>query len=196
MMTKLSEETKQEMLGLMRRFKREKFQPSISYEGITPSESNVIFGILMASKHGVDPVQPRDVSKWLLLTPSALSQTLKVLEEKGFVKRERICGDSRAVSLELTEKGFVVAHEIFRSCDNFMDGLAEYVGEEDIKHLIETFKKVLSFLTEQTKAGAIRREVDGFHHISCMGHGVEKSEADNKSFLNTEEDIEEENTCE
>lgn len=162
-MSKLSNASKQEMLGLMRRFKREKFQPYVDHQGITPSEMNVILGIHMAQEHGIDPVQPRDLAAWLHLTPSALSQTLKMLEEKDFLRRQRTSSDSRAVSLALTEKGSGVASKASRARDKFMDDLVEYIGEEDVRHLIDTFNRVFDFLSRQADEGAIQRGNYGMH---------------------------------
>ena len=194
-MTKLSEETKQEMLALVRRFKRENFLPTVVHKGVTPSESNVIFGIYMAIKHKVDPIHPRDLAKWLQLTPSALSQTLKMLEEKGCVKRERTSGDSRAVSLGLTEEGLSVANDIFSARDEFMNALAEYIGEEDIRHIINTCNKVFEFVNEKKEAGSISHgSATGFHHSSCLV--CEDESSCENTVVNEIGNTKEEITCE
>lgn len=148
-MASLPTSTKQEMLNLMNRFKREKFHPHVSAEEINPSEMNAVLCIYIARERGIDLVQPSHVAQWLHLTPSALSQTLKLLEEKGFIERKRSKEDSRSVSLELTEKGVELAHKGAAERDTFMNELIEYLGEEEVKQLIVSFNKILDFMGQR-----------------------------------------------
>ncbi|MGI6104840.1 MAG: MarR family winged helix-turn-helix transcriptional regulator [Raoultibacter sp.] len=144
-MASLPSSAKQELLNLMRRLKRENFHSHVTQGELTPSEASVVFGIYIARDRGVDPIQPRNVAHWLHLTPSALSQTLKVLEEKGFIDRKRSKEDSRSVSLELTEKGSAFAAKGVAERDAFMDEFIEYMGEDEVKQLIASLEKVLEF---------------------------------------------------
>lgn len=66
-------------------------------------------GIYTARLEGERTIQPRFLAERMHMTPSALSQTLKLLEEKGYVERHRVSDDFRAVSLELTERGAEIA---------------------------------------------------------------------------------------
>lgn len=168
-MSSIPDALKQDLLQLMRRSKREKFQPYLSHQELTPSEINVILCIHMADARGVNPIQPRNVAAWLHLTPSALSQTLKALEEKHFIERHRTSGDSRVVSLSLTPKAAGFAEESTQVRDQFLDELIAYIGEEDARHLINTFDKVLDFFSEQADGGAIQRGGCQMDHPPC-GH--------------------------
>lgn len=151
------QDTKQEMLELMQRFKKEKFHPLVAPSVVTTSEANVVVAIYMAHQHKIELIQPRAVAAWLHLTPSALSQTLKSLEEKGFIERNRTSSDSRVVSLTLTEDGFRVAQEITDMYDELLDRMIDYIGEKDIEQLMRTLEKVLDFLTGEAEAGRIQK---------------------------------------
>jgi DNA-binding MarR family transcriptional regulator len=136
---------------LARRFQKEKLPFFVASEDMTSSENSVITAIYMARLHGIDPVYPRAVAAWLHLTPSALSQLLRSLEEKGYLERHRTAEDSRAVALSLTTKGNEAGEEAVRNHDRFVEELFAYVGEEDIQRLIGILNKVLDFLSQKGK---------------------------------------------
>lgn len=166
-MSPLSDSTKQELLLLLRRFKRERFHPTIKLDGVTSAEAHAVLCVCMAKEHGIDPVQPRMVAAWLQQTPSALSQTLKAIEEKGYIERHRRSDDSRSVSLVLTEKGKELACEFRKAQDVFFDDLVECIGEEDLSHLLKTFSKIYDHLSQKADEGMIERgDSKGFEHPS------------------------------
>ena len=147
---------RQRIFVVMRRFKQEQYQPIVAFSGVTPSETEVIIAIYFAREHGVEMIQPHSIAKYLHLTPSALSQTLKALDSKELIKRNRDSNDSRAVSLELTESGYELANEAHAVRDEHIDDLLDYIGEQDILHLIGTLERVLDFYKKQTEDGKFR----------------------------------------
>ncbi len=156
-MEDVSNDIKQRAFAIMRRFKQERYLPIITPLGVTPSETDVIIAIHKAQEHGIEVVQPHLVAKFLHLTPSALSQTLKTLDAKGIIKRNRDKNDSRAVSLELTEAGQGLAAQARDTRDEHIDELIDYIGEEDVLCLIDTLERVLDFYKEQAEKGKVRR---------------------------------------
>ncbi|MEG0375523.1 MAG: transcriptional regulator, partial [Raoultibacter sp.] len=109
--------------------------------------------IYMARLEFEDTIQPRILSERMQMTPSALSQTLKLLEEKGYVVRNRVSEDYRAVSLELTEQGTAVAKEAYRLREKHLNELIEYVGADEIDHLLVTLNRIVDFHEQQSEAG-------------------------------------------
>ena len=156
-MTVLPDHIMQRVFVIMRRFKQEHYLPLIEPTGVTQSEAHVITAIDRAKKEGNVAVQPHVVAKFLHQSPSAVSQILKMLEEKGFLKRERMSEDFRAVSLELTERGLLVAQEVDRMYKERFGDLLEYIGYEDAEHLLDTLEKILDYQREQAKAGKMKR---------------------------------------
>lgn len=154
-MTTKNEEMQQGLLDIMRRFRKGTYLPFMIPEGLTPSEARIIVGIFMARLEFEDTIQPRILSERMHMTPSALSQTLKLLEEKGYVERNRISDDFRAVSLELTEQGTVIAKEAYRMREKHLTELIDYVGADDIDHLLVTLNKMVDFHEQQAEAGKI-----------------------------------------
>lgn len=160
-MAGLPKETKQGLLEIMRRFRKGAYVPFLTPEGLTFTESRVVVGIYTAREEGEPIVQPRFLAERMHMTPSALSQTLKLLEEKGYVERHRVSDDFRAVSLELTERGYEIAQKADEMCEQHLTEMVEYVGIEDIDHMVATLHKILDFHEKQAEAGKIER-VD--HH--------------------------------
>ena len=93
-------------------------------------------------------------------TPSALSQILKSLEEKGLLVRHRTRDDFRAVALELTDAGSAVAQETERLHVEHAKAVIAYVGEEDFAHLLRTVDRILEF-HEQASAHATVSALEG-----------------------------------
>lgn len=166
-MADIPKETKQGLLEIMRRFRRGAYIPFPTPEGLTFSESRVVAGIYAARHGGKETVQPRLLAERIHMTPSALSQTLKLLEEKGYVERHRVSDDFRAVSLELTARGEKIALEADAMRERYLSEMVEYVGIEDIDHLILTMHKILDFHEKQAEAGKIECIE---HHCSQMKH--------------------------
>lgn len=160
-MADLPKETKQGLLEIMRRFRKGAYIPFLTPEGLTFSESRIVVGIYTARLEGEQTIQPRFLAERMHMTPSALSQTLKLLEEKGYVERHRVSDDFRAVSLELTERGAEIAKEADAMRERHLSEMVEYVGVEDIDHMVATLHKILDFHEKQAEEGKIER-VD--HH--------------------------------
>ncbi len=161
------DEAKRKVFAIMQRFKQERYLPMVAPADLTPSEATVIIAIYFAGLHGMDAIQPHFIAKRLHLTPSALSQTLKVLEEKGYLVRARMSGDSRAVSLELTDRGASMAEKAARIREDHLDELIAYVGEEDMGHLMETLEKILDFYKQQEGEGKVQK----MQHKCCAPPG-------------------------
>ncbi|MCL2826811.1 MAG: MarR family winged helix-turn-helix transcriptional regulator [Eggerthellaceae bacterium] len=156
-MSGIPDDIKQRVFAIFRRFRQEKYLPLLAPNGVTPSEANAIIAISMSEKAGFSPVQPHIVAKGLHQTPSAVSQTLKALEEKGYLRRERLSADSRAVSLMLTESGKAVAQATNRLYEEYIGELYAYIGEEDAEHLLHTLERIVDFLATQAQAGRMER---------------------------------------
>ncbi|MEG0323280.1 MAG: MarR family transcriptional regulator [Raoultibacter sp.] len=152
-MTAKNDTMQRGLLDIMRRFRKGTYLPFMIPDGLTPSEARIIVGIYMARLEFEDTIQPRILSERMQMTPSALSQTLKLLEEKGYVVRNRVSEDYRAVSLELTEQGTAVAKEAYRLREKHLNELIEYVGADEIDHLLVTLNRIVDFHEQQSEAG-------------------------------------------
>lgn len=136
-------EIKHELYELMRRMPRGRFA-SPPPEGLTPAECRIIVAVDEMERSG-DIVRPRQIAAFCHTTPSSLSQTLKSLEEKGFINRKRTGDDYRGIAVSLTEAGTRFAEEGRRRHDEHLDHVMAYLGEEDMRHFVRILKKVVEF---------------------------------------------------
>ena len=70
------------------------------------------------------------------MLPSAISRTLKGLEERGYVERNVNKNDSRNTYVELTEAGRQLTEEARQTMSDFGKSVMSQVDEADMKRLI------------------------------------------------------------
>lgn len=138
------QETKRELTELFQHFHRERFVSDTPPDGITPNEARTLMVIDACATEG-EHVRPGHVAERLRATPSAISQTLKALEEKNLIERHRAQGDFRAITLELTERGRAATKAARIMRDKHMDEALSYLGPEDAEHLVRILKKMLAY---------------------------------------------------
>lgn len=114
-------------------------------DGLTRVETMVIIALNDLLGEGLT-VHPGVLARAARSTPSALSQTLKSLEGKGLILRERGKGDDcRSVSVELTEKGRAMVAEGQRMRNEDMSALLDYLGEGDVTELLRILGRIDEF---------------------------------------------------
>ena len=113
-------------------------------KGITPAEMYAIMAVSRLEGEG-RKVRPGDIAKCGQATPSAVSQTLKSLEEKGLITRQRDKGDSRAVTVHLTKEGRAFSARGRELHEQMIDGVLAYLGPEDAEHLVRIVERLADF---------------------------------------------------
>lgn len=124
---------------------------------IKPHEMMMLHAVLRFCEHrqreageGVTDagVTISELSQFLELTPSAVSQTVKALEQKGLVQRTASESDRRNVHVRLTSQGeslFQVAEQ--RMAETF-NRLTEALGQEETRQLIALLGKMTALLND------------------------------------------------
>ena len=82
------EEMKGDFVDLMRRLHQARATSRTVPEGVTPAEARAVHVVWLMSRQG-EAARPGSVAAHMHTTPSALSQILKSLEEKGLLVRHR-----------------------------------------------------------------------------------------------------------
>lgn len=113
-------------------------------KGITPAEMYAIMAVSRLEGEG-RKVRPGDIAKCGQATPSAVSQTLKSLEEKGLITRQRDKGDSRAVTVHLTKEGRAFSARGRELHEQMIDGVLTYLGSEDAEHFVRIMERLADF---------------------------------------------------
>ncbi len=120
-----------------------------SVAGCTPSEIKVLFCVRKGMKHNNAIITVSEISKILRVTSPTVTQILKKLEANGFVVRHADDIDRRVVRITLTEKGQDVAHKAEEEFHASLDGLIDYLGEEQCIQLSDLLSRVFHYYHEK-----------------------------------------------
>ncbi|GLQ29985.1 transcriptional regulator [Litoribrevibacter albus] len=124
-------------------------------------------------EHGLQPVQfdalyylsvcnrfsdtPKGVTEYLGLTKGTVSQSIKVLEAKGFVEKRADLGDKRITHLVITSKGRAMVADLFpatvlKHLTDDSESYAEFKDAGlDLELLEEQLKTLLSLIQQQNQ---------------------------------------------
>lgn len=141
-------------------------------EGVTPAEMYAIMAVSRLEGEG-RKVRSGDIAKCGQATPSAVSQTLKSLEEKGLITRQRDKGDSRAVTVHLTEDGRAFSARGRELHEQMIDKVLTYLGPEDAEHLVRIVERLADF----PACEAASAQQNGCAQVGCPVAGAGASPA-------------------
>ncbi len=83
------------------------------------------------------------------MTPPTVTQLIKGLEANGLVERNIDPVDRRAVGIKLTEKGEKITRQAANDFLTSLNGLIEYLGEEQSDQLAELLVKVSRYYNDK-----------------------------------------------
>ncbi len=144
-MERTIETMKVEFLDLMRKLHRAGPPWMPTCEGLTANQARALHLVYVLEGEAADDARPGVLAAHLAVSPSAFSQVVKALEERGLVTRERGEGDFRAVSLRLTPAGAALARSLDDAFAARMRELVDYVGPELFSQMMDGVAKVVEF---------------------------------------------------
>ena len=92
------------------------------------------------------------------MLPSAISRTLKGLEERGYVERNVNKNDRRNTYVELTEAGRQLTEEARQTMSDFGKSVMSQVDEADMKRLISYLDNIYAEKEIEARKGQGRRK--------------------------------------
>lgn len=98
-------------------------------------------------------IKPSQISALMGLQQPSITPSLRSLEERGYVRRRNSDQDRREVFFSVTDKTRTMAAEERRRTAQMFAGLADYLGEEDTRKLMEIMERVSSYLDQQIETG-------------------------------------------
>ena len=142
-MSESLEALRNEMFETMQRMRQRRSTPPLP-PGITRGEINALMMLSIIEARG-EVVRPGMLAACSHATPGAVSQTLKSLEEKGLIVRRRGEGDSRSVTISLTNAGHEFEKEGRRLHDERFMHMLEFLGEDDAREFVRIVNRMLEF---------------------------------------------------
>jgi DNA-binding MarR family transcriptional regulator len=104
--------------------------------------------MILVGIHSISQGQPVTISQIgakLEVSNAAVTQMIDNLEKKGFVERFSDDNDRRITLVALTQVGKEALKVSFKETTAFLDGLFNYLGEEDTRHLNRLIDKVMEY---------------------------------------------------
>ena len=74
-------------------------------DALAKYDLNIIQALFILRINKYEGLSQKDLAETFYLTKGSVAKSLKVLEEKNLIKREKLDGDKRKYSLKLTEEG-------------------------------------------------------------------------------------------
>jgi len=137
------------------RFRRLHFRQNsfaiTSVSSVTPGE--MILMSYVKEGAGVDGqgVTVSELSNSLNVASPTITQQINSLETHGFVERSIDKEDRRVVRVKLTEKGLQAQQKASEAFLSTVNGLVDYLGEEDSDRLAELMTKVFHYFAEMKR---------------------------------------------
>lgn len=159
---------RQRLFEAINRLRRERVHPPVP-SCVTQTEGFVLMVVAHMEQCG-RRVRSGELAKFSHSTPSAVSQVLKSLEEKGFVSRQRDEGDCRGVTVHLTEAGWGIDKRNRRLHDQRLDDLLAYLGEDDAREFVRIMERLATF--NQDHPWVDKEQADGAVSSDSVAAGV------------------------
>lgn len=119
------------------------YKPVLDKLGLTHPQYLVMLALWERS-----PRTLKDVSEALLHEPATLSPILRRLEEAGFVTRERVRGNERALAIRLTERGAALRERALAVPGTMMERLG--LGREEVAELHRSMTRLIEATQRST----------------------------------------------
>ncbi|MDG5471249.1 MarR family transcriptional regulator [Jeotgalibacillus sp. ET6] len=85
------------------------------------------------------------------ISKSGISQVLKVLENRGFVKKEKNPNNLRESFIQLDSLGHAFSARVNEIEEQLTDELFSVLGDEEVVALSKSFQNIITHLTEKKK---------------------------------------------
>lgn len=116
--------------------------------GLTPSEMILMSYIKDGAATGGEGVTVSELSNSLNVASPTITQQINSLETHSFVERSIDKEDRRVVRIRLTEKGLQAQQKASETLLATINGLVDYLGEEDSDRLADLMTKVFHYFSE------------------------------------------------
>ena len=101
--------------------------------------------------HSKDGAYPSMLSKHLHFTRPAMTQTLNILEDEGYITRSIDENDRRKFKVRLTAKGKKIINKSCMNNDELINYLTDQLGEEKMQQTIDNLDEMTEILTNYNK---------------------------------------------
>lgn len=91
----------------------------------------------------------RNIAEFAGVTTSAVNQTVKIMLEEDYLRKETDPSDKRHTKLYLTGKGAAIATRVYERLDASDDAITAMIGAEKEAELIALLEEVAQFIRKE-----------------------------------------------
>lgn len=113
-------------------------------DGVKGRDFMFLAGVNNLTSKG-EAVKMSDVAEFFQITPAAVSQIIRRLEDAGFVERTMTKEDRRSVFVSITKEGKEALANDSSAKETKMQGLLRYLGDDDSDELLRLMERVLDY---------------------------------------------------
>lgn len=103
-------------------------------------------------------IYQKDIEKHFGFCRSSITNTMKLMEKNGYVRREEVEKDARLKKVILTEKGIRVREEITSLIEQLNEETMRGITEEELEGFFQVIDKLEANLIRQKKEGQQGKE--------------------------------------
>lgn len=115
--------------------------------------------LVMGQVDSLEDTSIRSIARSLHRDHGNISKICTLLEEKGFVYRQRSATDSRIVNIYLTEIGKEYVEEFRGVVSPYFEKVGEYLSDGDLRFILKSMVNVEKLLNESDDVKEIRGKV-------------------------------------
>jgi DNA-binding MarR family transcriptional regulator len=143
----------QRLLHAMAQFRRFHGKPQ-TIGGLTRGEMIILFCVEEGAEPNSIGLKVSEISNKLLIATPTATQQITALEAQGFVERRIDPVDRRVVRVQLTEKGAAITDQAKTRLRGALQGLVEYLGEEDSAELARLLERATGYFSTLRDPGS------------------------------------------
>ena len=140
----------QNLARTMAQFRRLGGQNKSKY-GIRQSEFMLLYTLVENKDSDARGLKVSDLSTKLNITPAGVTHMINSLEEAGYIERLADPADRRVVLVRPTDKSLEIIEKMHAEHLDFLQGLVDFLGEQDSKELIRLLTTSLEYVKERRK---------------------------------------------
>jgi len=114
---------------------RKNFNKSVRDFGLSSEQYGVLKLVSESEK-----LTPTQIAELLNRDKATITRIIKALSQKGFITKKNI--NNRSFYIELTAQGREILEKTNKIALEYHQMILEQIGEDDIKHMLNTLKKI------------------------------------------------------
>ncbi|MGZ6503330.1 MAG: MarR family winged helix-turn-helix transcriptional regulator [Tumebacillaceae bacterium] len=150
--------TAEKLIWALRQIRRADWRKN-GVDGYKFSEVRLLFCLKRGTKPGTSGMKVSEIGQLLEVTSPTVTQLINGLEAQGLVARTVDPDDRRAVRISLTEHGEAITKQASESYSTAVNGLIDFLGDEQSEQLIELLSKVSEYFHEHVDKNADKHEL-------------------------------------